>query len=172
MNIPEKSNSLKIEVKRNYFKIFGLIIVFFLLLFCSVASFVLAVKANWNVIYLFLIITVIAGFLLFKRICWELFGVWKITIEENVINVEKNYSTFKNSSTYPIDSNDLFKIKNLDNVQFIKVFPLGKLYLDILSKIDKKNWSVVLVNPRSEETLVNGLFESEASEVMSLLERK
>lgn len=172
MDIKGKSNSLKIELKRNYFKIIGLSIVFLFLLFCSVTSFILAVKANWNVIYLFLIVAVIFGFLLFKRIFWEVFGFWKISIEENVLDVEKNYFIFKNSSTYSINSNDFFVTRNLDNVQFIKIFPLGKLYLDIISKIDKKNWSVVLIKSESEKTIASGFFESEAAEIVSLLERK
>ena len=170
MIIKEKSNYLKIHPLKNYPSIAGHILLFFALFICSIISLILAIKAEWNVIYMFLIIITIIQIILFRKIIWQLKGYWKIEFDKNVITIEKNFSAFKSLKVYNLSSEDSLHLSNLKSLQFIKIFPLGKMYLEILRKIDNRNWSLVLEN--SEKEIINCLSENQATEILNFIKRK
>jgi hypothetical protein len=170
MIIKEESNYLKIHPLKHYPSLAGHIFLFFALFICSIISLILAIKAEWNVIYMFLIIITIIQIILFRKIIWQLKGYWKIEFDKNVITIEKNFSAFKSLKVYNLSSEDSLHLSNLKSLQFIKNFSLGKIYLEILRKIDNRNWSIVLEN--SEKEIINCLSENQATEILNFIKRK
>ncbi len=170
MIIKDETNYLKIYPLKNYLLITASILLFLALLICSIISLILAIKTEWNVIYMFLIVTIIIQTLLFRKIIWELKGYWKIELDKSVIIIEKNFSLFKILKVYDFNADDDLYLSNLNGLQFIKNLPLGKIYLEIIPKIDNNSWSVVLENSQNE--IINCLSENQANEILNFLKHK
>lgn len=166
----ENLKTLKIYPIKNYYSIIGFIILFFSLLIVSIISLILAIKAEWNSIYMFLIVATIALILLFKKTIWQIKGYWKIELSESEIIIAKKNPLLKTQKLYKFNAEDSLSMKNLKNLQFIKFFPLGKIYLDFIAKIDNTNWSVISEN--SEKEIINNLSENQANEILNFIKRK
>ncbi len=137
MNKKEISNSLKIFSLKNYYFITGLILLFFGFLFFSITGLVLAIKAEWNIFYIFLIFTSILQILVLKKIFWEFKSYWKIVFDKNILIIERNFIIYKTLKIINLNSEDSLSMYNLKNIKFIEKFPLGKIYYNTISRINK-----------------------------------
>ena len=170
MNTKEKIKSLTIYPLKNYYIITLLFVSLLVLVFFSIVSLILAIKSEWKIIYLFLIVAVIVKILIFRNLIWKIKGCWKIELEKNEMIIEKNFSLLKIHKKYNLDNNDKLLICNLDKIQFTENLPLGKIYLKIIEKIDKQKWSIIIENNQNE--ILNNLSEKQAIQILNFLENR
>ena len=166
----ENLKTLRIYPLKNNYLIIGYSILFFSIIIVSVISLILLIKSEWHSIYFFLIVASVALIILYKKTIWKIKGYWEIELCESKIIIAKKNPLFITQKRYKFDSEDSLTMKNLKNLQFIKFFPLGKIYIEIIAKIDKTNWSVILEN--SEKEIINNLSENQANEILNFIKHK